>query len=51
MPDTYEDILRRETVTTRVLDAACPIIFEAWTNPNTVQSASIQLQLPNGSVL
>jgi uncharacterized protein YndB with AHSA1/START domain len=37
MANEYGDILRREIVTTRVLDAPRDLVFEAWTDPEQLR--------------
>lgn len=37
MTNDYEDILRREIVTTRVFDAPRDLVFDAWTDPDQLK--------------
>ena len=37
MTDQYEEIVRREIVTTRVFDAPRATVFEAWTDPEQLK--------------
>ncbi|MBB5056125.1 uncharacterized protein YndB with AHSA1/START domain [Granulicella aggregans] len=37
MANEYDDVLRREIVTTRVFDAPRAMVFEAWTDPEQLK--------------